>query len=919
MSKQSTPFPPQVIRRKSALNLKPFHAALVLVLVAACAILPPPGAPALGDVKFPLREIRAPNGMRILIEEDHSTSLVGVYTLIGAGSSSDPKGKEGLAHLIEHLTFRTKHDNKVSLGRRQELSGVSFVNAETWFDYTMYYSVGKKEFLPELLTLEAARLAAPLVGLDDTMVNVEREIVRNEMRERGETSLGPSMPVILKSIFPAEHPYSRSVGGTHESLDAVTLDDVKAFAQSNYRTDNATMLIIGDVDATKIDALLDKCFPRSLYVIPNTPPNWASRLPSAAPALLETPAGAITTSAGNVVTPELFISWSLPRGFGDDGALQQFVAASLQREVAQAARGDDDIVSINTSLVQGTMASFLVANVVLLTGKHPETSLEHVVDQLVNVWLSGTSGLSAENEARLKRYEFSRMRSSALISNLMSFQSIANRGHERVLAAHFAADPLLFSRRLKSLGAVSKGQVSEFAAQYLNRQRARTILVRPTSNAGANAAPRTHPSYAEPVIKVKYAADAFEQLQTPRFGDVQEQTLPNGLKIQVVARKGLPLVSMVLGMPQGIANSKPMAAAELGDLLSSARSHQYGYPGDYGILFSTSLSRDRYLWQFEGAAGNLPNMMAMLGEQVDSLHVESGLLERWKKEAGSYLKSVDELPQLRAKERRYAALMPEHAFGKTIGAKEKQEITEDDLDSWVASLTPRGAVVTIVGDVDAPKTLALAAQWLSGWKNTLVPPVLGEAPVGKRTVLVTGRPGATQTILNASCRSIGGGIKQVLLNKVLVEMKSSELHKKLRQEMGVTYGMHGFSEQWLGGSSLLEISGAIENDRLSASLKEVYRVFKEGIEEPAFDAARWTVGRREVFQDSNLQSAALILNGGTLAHMSPLEIDGWGVALGQMSPPEAQASWARCQETLVLSLTGDETVIGAALQAAGTP
>jgi zinc protease len=913
-------FPTEIGGKLPGMNARFVGSAFVLLFsVVGCVNLPRAGGPALKDIRFPLREIRAPNGMRIVIEEDHSSSMVGIYTVIGAGSSSDPKGKEGLAHILEHLTFRTKHDNKISLGKRQELSGVSFVNAETWFDYTMYYSVGKKDFLTDLLTLEAARLAAPVVGLDDTVLDVEREIVRNELRERGETSLGPSLPHMLTTVFPSEHPYSRSVGGTHESLDAITIDDVEAFTKEHYRTDNVTMLIIGDVDSTKIDSIIEASFPRALYVVPTKPLNWSSRLPAQAPVVPENKNSSLVSAVGSVATPELYLMWSLPRGFGDDSALQEFLQFRLSSEISDARNSDSDIASIDTFRIEGTLASFLVVRVALHKGLHPDESRGKILDRLVNMWISN-NGLSRESEDQINRFVFSRIRGQALVTNLVNAENIAARGHERVLATHFSGDALMLSRRLRSLGQVTEGQVSSFAAEYLNRNRARTLLVRPASNASIKNEHQRAAYVEELAAKIVYPDEAIGALHAASITGLQSKILENGLTVQVLPRNGLPLVHMVLSIPQVLGSVQEQGAATLGSALMSSRGHRYGNASDYGILTDGQLSNASYSMTFSGASGNLPNMLAILSEKLDSLKLESGLLDEWKKESAPYFKALESLPQEQERIRRNAALYPGHALGMEASVDDLLKLKDSDLEHWISQLGPTGAVLTIVGDVDSAQATTLADRWLSGWRASqpVAAKQLDSASMGKRTLLVTHRSGASQTNVNVSCRTVGNTAKDRVLNEVLIDSVSARLHDRLREQLGATYGIRGRAISNLKGTSALVLSGALENESLANALKEISLAYAEtSLNENDFNSARWRVGRQMAFERSSSRALALDLNEFTGMNFTPEEFDSWGQALETMRAKDAEISWKQCQQTLVISLLGDESVITPAIKSAG--
>jgi Insulinase (Peptidase family M16) len=159
---------------------------VVAVVLCACGAAPPPRALVMRDVSFPLRDLRFPSGLRVIVEEDHRAPVVGVFLLVGSGSTSDPPGKEGLAHYVEHLAFRARPDGKTSIWGLLERAGAAQWNASTGLDYTLFWETGPKEALGPLVTLEGVRLLATVANVTPEVAAVEREVVRNELRQRNE-------------------------------------------------------------------------------------------------------------------------------------------------------------------------------------------------------------------------------------------------------------------------------------------------------------------------------------------------------------------------------------------------------------------------------------------------------------------------------------------------------------------------------------------------------------------------------------------------------------------------------------------------------------------------------------------------------------------------------------------------------------
>src|SRR5215831_13632503 len=152
----------------------------VLGTVVCCAcitsapVLPGPNEIASPTIRFAMQDFVLPSGLRILVQEDHSAPIVVVVNVVGAGHVHDPPGREGTAHLLEHLSFRARRDGGATHWSMLERVGAGEFNASTQADVTTYYAAGAREVLPELLRLESARIADPLQGVDEAAFATER-------------------------------------------------------------------------------------------------------------------------------------------------------------------------------------------------------------------------------------------------------------------------------------------------------------------------------------------------------------------------------------------------------------------------------------------------------------------------------------------------------------------------------------------------------------------------------------------------------------------------------------------------------------------------------------------------------------------------------------------------------------------------
>ncbi len=218
--------------------------------------LPTAAAIVLAPLSFTDRTL--PNGLRVLLVEDHRVPSVAINVGYRVGGKDDPPGRSGFAHLFEHLMFKgTANTKSETMDRLTEDVG-GYNNAFTAEDITNYYEVVPANYLETLLWAEADRLAS----LNVTQANflTEREVV---IGEYGQSVLAEPYGMLGELVDReayTTHPYRRGVIGDPDNLHAATLDDVVAFHTTYYRPDNAVLVVVGDFDPAQTNAWIDKYF-----------------------------------------------------------------------------------------------------------------------------------------------------------------------------------------------------------------------------------------------------------------------------------------------------------------------------------------------------------------------------------------------------------------------------------------------------------------------------------------------------------------------------------------------------------------------------------------------------------------------------------------------------------------------------------
>jgi zinc protease len=231
----------------------PARLAVLLLLAAAAA--------ADDRLTLPAETFRLPNGLTVIVHEDHSVPIVTVNTWFHVGSSRERPGRTGLAHLFEHLMFEgSKHVPEGSFGRLLEAVGGDH-NASTNTDRTNYWIDLPASAIELALFLESDRMCCLLDTMTARRVDGQRDVVKNERRQRGENAPYGMAPIHLDAaLFPPDHPYHHPVIGSMEDLSAATHDDMAEFFRRYYAPGNASLVIAGAIDTKTARDLVTKWF-----------------------------------------------------------------------------------------------------------------------------------------------------------------------------------------------------------------------------------------------------------------------------------------------------------------------------------------------------------------------------------------------------------------------------------------------------------------------------------------------------------------------------------------------------------------------------------------------------------------------------------------------------------------------------------
>ncbi|MDA8238543.1 MAG: pitrilysin family protein [Chloroflexi bacterium] len=404
----------------------------------------------------PFTDERLPNGLRLVISEDHLVPVVAVNLWYDVGSKHEVPGKTGFAHLFEHVMFQgSRHVAKAEHFALIQAAGGT-MNGTTWLDRTNYFETVPSHQLELALWLEADRLATLLDALSQENLDNQRAVVQNEKRVSYDNQpYGTWQEKMLAHLYPPEHPYHHPTIGSMEDLEAASLDDVRTFFRTYYAPNNAVLSIVGDVDPTRARAWVAQYF-GPIPANPAIPPLVVEPLP------LTLGGERRETVEDRVPLPRIFAGYRAP-ALGDGSLYALEIAAQilaggkgsrLHRRLVREDRIAQDVALFLLPFASGPSIFMGWATV------RPEATIEAVEAGFLGELAGLAAGDVTDDEL---------LRAKALIETdeLGSLQRVAERADRLSMYATLLDEPDEANRQLERYLSVTAEDVRAACATVL--------------------------------------------------------------------------------------------------------------------------------------------------------------------------------------------------------------------------------------------------------------------------------------------------------------------------------------------------------------------------------------------------------------------------------------------------------------------
>jgi zinc protease len=410
------------------------------------------------------------NGLRVVFAEDHAIPVVAVNLWYGVGSRNERPGRTGLAHLFEHMMFQgSQHVAPTEHIAHLERVGGS-VNGSTWLDRTNYYCTVPANRLELALWLESDRMGFFLPALTQETLDNQREVVKNERRQRVDNQpYGDWDERLQRLVFPPDHPYHHSVIGSMEDLEAATMDDVRDFFRTFYAPNNAVLTLCGDFDAAQARALVERYFgpiPRGPAVPPLPGRATVDPIPLDGPLREEVEAA--------VALPRVYLGWRVPP-YGTDAfyaadLLTELLAsgksARLYRTLVRERRVARAIGAFTFPVDAG--ATPLVVRASVPPGDDPAAVEAAVLEEIQALGRDGPT--APELERALTGLDTRRV---------LALQRVSERADQISMLTMYFDDPELVNTEHDRYHAVTPDDLRRFVRDYLRPEQRATLVYRP--------------------------------------------------------------------------------------------------------------------------------------------------------------------------------------------------------------------------------------------------------------------------------------------------------------------------------------------------------------------------------------------------------------------------------------------------------
>lgn len=801
------------------------------------------------EIVIPYEKYVLPNGLTVVVHEDHSDPVVHVDVTYHVGSAREEIGKSGFAHFFEHMMFQGSDNVADEQHFKLITESGGTLNGSTNRDRTNYYETVPANQVEKMLWLEADRMGFLLDAVTQQKFEIQRSTVKNERGQNYDNRpYGLFSEFASKNLYPYGHPYSWMTIGYLEDLNRSDVNDLKNFFLRWYGPNNATLTIGGDVKTKDIIKLAEKYFGS----IPRGPEVKPTVLPAVQ--LEKNRYASYTDNYARV--PQLRIIYPTVRDYHPDAPALSCLAAVI-------GQGRNSVLyqtmvktqkAVNAGAFNSTAE--LAGEFTFSAAPFPGKSLSEM-EQLIN------EGLAEFEKRGVTDDDIEKFRSQQEARTINGLASVSGKVSQLAAYQTYLGNPNYIGKQLAAYRAVTKEDVMRVYNKYIKGKNRLVVSALPKGKedlkAGADnytvdATGYKAPDYGYAGLKYVKAKDNFDRSKIPGQGPnpvvnvpaFWKKTTANGIKVIGTRNAEIPTATINIYIKGGKlmetsdfskAGISSLFAAMMNEDTKNYTSEQFGLELDkLGSSISVGSSTDAIVFSVQTLTKNLDKTMALLKERMFNPQFNEDDLARIKKQRTEAINNS----------RTSAATVAGNVYDVLNYGKQNifgipdegtvetlKNITLADIQAYYDKyIGAQEAVVVVVGDVTEGQVMPKLAL-LDELKNKEVtyPARVAGPTITKTKIYLVDIPNAAQTefrvggVNGLKYDATGEYYRSQLMNYNLGASFNSRLNINLREDKGWTYGARSnFAADKYTGT--WTFSSGIRADATDSALKEVIREVK---------------------------------------------------------------------------------------------
>ena len=766
------------------------------------------------------------NGLTVVVHEDRKVPMVAVNVWYHVGSKNEKVGKTGFAHLFEHLMFNGTENYNAEYFEPFEKIGATDQNGTTNNDRTNYFQNVPTNALDLALWMESERMGHILNVIDQEKLDEQRGVVQNEKRQGENQPYGQVFNAIGKAVFPKGHPYSWSVIGSMEDLNAATLDDVKEWFETYYGPTNAVIALAGDIDLETAKIKVQEYFGDIQAGPPLTKPKkWIAKRTEQTREVME----------DNVPQTRIYKVWNVPEdGTAEAQALDlasSTLAGSKNSPLYQELVYKKGLATGVSAFYYGReIAGLFIISATVAPGQDVN-EVENVIDATLQKYLK-----TGPNSKLLKN-----TKTSTIAGLTNGLQRIGGFGGKSDILATYQTlygDAGAFKKILAMYLDTSASDVKKAANKWLSSGDYVLTIVPAAKTSVVKSLVDRSKGIPYPTEKLSYS-----------FPTIQSAILENGTKLVLAERNDLPLVQLEIVFNNGYAiesdnelglvNFTMSMVDEGTDKYNSLEFAEMQESLGSGIGFGSSI--DTTYASMSSLKVNLEKTLDLFKEGLLNPTFPQVELDKVKKR---WLAGIDQElnspASMANREIRTLVYGSGHPYAKSSSSGVKSTVknfTREDLQGMYAKLTnPNDATFIVTGDISLADATELLNKKFSNWKSPdkaiVQVDLFNVNDQASPRVFLIDKPGAIQSyILAAQLLPPTNSDDDILIdymNYAIAGSFTSRLNMNLREDKSWSYGVRtstGYSQ----GQRLMRMTAPVQTDKTAPAIIEILREYNEYI------------------------------------------------------------------------------------------